>query len=347
MGGKLRVLCEKSDKVGGRDLDECLMREFAQQFSKKVKGADVLANKKAAFKLEDAVTKTKKILSANSEAAISVEFLMEDEDFASSVTRADFEKMCEPAKARCKAVLDAAIAECASNHELTVEQIDSVEIIGGSCRVPWFKKLCSDAFGGKTLSTTMNAEESVARGCALQAAMLSPLYKVRDFKVDDASNFAINVCWTETAEAAPADADMESQGDQKAAAVFPAGTSMNMLKILTFWRKRPFDLMADYVDEKVLLPGTSKALGKFRIEMPGLPEPQRVKVKAKLTQHGTFSVEGAMIVEEEEYEEKIKEKREIPPDPEEEKEEEDDTDAAKDVEGAPKSPTEKEGESKP
>merc|ERR1712217_563454 len=160
-------------------------------------------------------------------------------------------------------------------------------------------------------------------------------------------NFGINVCWTGSAEAAPADADMESQGDQKAAAVFPAGTSMNMLKILTFWRKRPFDLMADYVDEKLLLPGTSKALGKFRIDMPELPEPKRVKVKAKLTQHGTFSVEGAMIVEEEEYDDKVKEKREIPPDPEEEKEEEDDADAAKDVEGAPKSPTEKEGDGKP
>merc|ERR1719210_1498351 len=57
--GKLTVICEKSDKVGGRDMDECLMREFAAQFKKKV-GCDPLSNKKAAFKLEDAVTKTKK-----------------------------------------------------------------------------------------------------------------------------------------------------------------------------------------------------------------------------------------------------------------------------------------------
>merc|ERR1711988_1953992 len=64
--GKLTVICEKSDKVGGRDMDECLMRVFAEQFKKK-HGCDPLSNKKAAFKLEDAVTKTKKILSANSE----------------------------------------------------------------------------------------------------------------------------------------------------------------------------------------------------------------------------------------------------------------------------------------
>jgi len=81
--GKLSVVCEKSDKVGGRDMDKCLMVEFAAQFKKKV-GCDPLTNKKAAFKLEDAVTKTKKILSANSEATVSCECLMEDEDFGSN-----------------------------------------------------------------------------------------------------------------------------------------------------------------------------------------------------------------------------------------------------------------------
>merc|ERR1719456_270762 len=64
--GRLNVLCEKSDKVGGRDMDECLMREFAGQFKKK-HGCDPLTNKKASFKLEDSVTKCKKILSANNE----------------------------------------------------------------------------------------------------------------------------------------------------------------------------------------------------------------------------------------------------------------------------------------
>merc|ERR1712087_936396 len=62
-----------------------------------------------------------------------------------------------------------------------------------------------------------------------------------------------------------------------------------------------------------LLPKTPKDLGKFRIEVPEFSEAKRIKVKAKLTQHGTVSIEGAMIVEEEEYEEMTKEKRELPP----------------------------------
>merc|ERR1719188_131622 len=84
--GKLHVLCEKNDKVGGRDMDECLMRKFAERFQEKYK-MDPLSNKKSAFKLEDSVTKTKKVLSANSEAPVNCECLMEDEDFASNITR--------------------------------------------------------------------------------------------------------------------------------------------------------------------------------------------------------------------------------------------------------------------
>mmetsp|Transcript_145668 Transcript_145668/g.369668 ORF Transcript_145668/g.369668 Transcript_145668/m.369668 type:complete len:826 (+) Transcript_145668:122-2599(+) len=314
--GKLNVVVERSDKVGGRELDECLMREFASQFKKKV-GCDPLSNKKASFKLEDAVSKTKKILSANNEAGVNCECLMEDEDFASNITRADLEEMCKPAMERVTKVLQAAIAASG----LTLEQIDSVEIVGGGSRVPWVKRVCSEAFGGKDLSTTMNQEESVARGCALQAAILSPLYKVRDFKVDDTTQFAVNVGWM--GSAADSEATKEEDGDTnmgggegeyKTATVFPAGSNLNVLKMLTFYRKGPFDVKAEYADEKVLLPMTPKELGTFKIELPPQTEAKKIKVRAKLTLHGTFTIEGAQMVEEEEYEETVKEKRELPPD---------------------------------
>merc|ERR1719497_53284 len=126
-----------------------------------------------------------------------------------------FEEMCKPMMDRVKAVLDGALAMLRSGVEhhgcAGVENIDSVEIIGGASRVPWLKTMCSQAFGGKELSTTMNADESVARGCALQAAILSPLYKVRDFKVEDASPFAISVGWM--GSAADNEANKEDDGD--------------------------------------------------------------------------------------------------------------------------------------
>merc|ERR1719382_2002997 len=235
--GKLTCLCEKSDKVGGRDMDECLMREFAAQFKKQV-GCDPLSNKKASFKLEDAVTKTKKILSANYEAGINCECLMEDEDFASNITRDIFLNMCQPMMDKVQAVLDAAKAACG----LTMDQIDVVEIVGGATRVPWVKEMCSKAFG-KELSTTMNADESVARGCALQAAILSPLYKVRDFAVQDLSPFAISVGWMGSADDTNAakedDGDTQmagGEGEYKTATIFPAGSMMGTVKMLTFNR---------------------------------------------------------------------------------------------------------------
>merc|ERR1711920_686050 len=97
---------------------------------------------------------------------------------------------------------------------IPVDQIESVEMVGGATRVPWVKSMCSKAFGGKELSTTMNADESVARGCALQAAILSPLYKVRDFKVEDFSPFPVSIVGmgssADTEAAGGADEDGES-----------------------------------------------------------------------------------------------------------------------------------------
>lgn len=316
--GKLDVVCEKSDKVGGRDMDECLMREFAAQFKKK-HGCDPLTNKKASFKLEDSVTKCKKILSANNEAPISCECLMEDEDFASNMTRDLFEKMCEPMMEKVKAVLEGAKAMSG----LSVEEIDSVEVVGGASRVPWFKKMVSEAFGGKELSTTMNADESVARGCALQAAILSPLYKVREFSVNDTTNYAVSLGWmgsSADAEAVKEDGDGDTQmgggeGEYKTAVVFDVGAAYSSAKMLSFYRKGPFDVKAEFVDEKALLPLTPKALGTYKIELPTQKEAKKVQVKVKLTQHGTFAVDTAQLVEKEEYEDKMREKRELPPDP--------------------------------
>lgn len=312
--GKLNVLCEKSDKVGGRDMDECLMREFASQFEKKHKLEGVLSNKKSLFKLEDAVTKTKKVLSANYEATVNVECLMEDEDFNSVMNRVDFENMCQPMMERVKAVLEGAKAMCS----VPVDQIDSVEVVGGASRVPWWKSMCSQAFGGKELSTTMNADESVARGCALQAAILSPLYKVRDFKVEDTTLVGVTISWAGTA--VDPSAAKEDEGDTpmlggddetKVANIFPSGSMMNMIKLLTFYRKGPFEIKAAFADDGPLLPGTKQELGTYRIEVPVQAEAQKIKVRVKMNLNGMFTIEAAQLVLEEEYEETVKEKREV------------------------------------
>lgn len=252
---------------------------------------------------------------------MNVECLMEDEDFAGSITRTDMEKLCEPMRQKMQAVLDDVKAEMG----IPPEQIDFVEMVGGAHRTPFIKQLCQDAFGGKELSFTMNAEESVCRGCALQAAILSPLYKVRDFKVEDGIVHGISVGWKATSSDAAAATDAANdddgemrmtgtEGEYKTATVFPPKSMMNLIKILTFTRKEAFDLTVEYIDPSKLPAGVGKELGVFRIELPPQSELKQVKVKVKLTVHGTFQVENAQMVEDEEYTETVKEKRELPPD---------------------------------
>lgn len=78
--------------------------------------------------------------------------------------------------------------------ELRLEEIHAVEIVGGSSRIPAIKHLIEVVFG-KQPSTTLNQDEAVSRGCALQCAMLSPAVRVREFSVTDIQNYPIKLVW--------------------------------------------------------------------------------------------------------------------------------------------------------
>lgn len=77
---------------------------------------------------------------------------------------------------------------------MTPEEIHVVEIVGGSTRIPAAKALIQEVFG-KEPSTTLNADEAVARGCTLMCAILSPTFKVREFKIEDCQLFPITLNW--------------------------------------------------------------------------------------------------------------------------------------------------------
>jgi len=83
---------------------------------------------------------------------------------------------------------------CSTFADLRLDDIYAVEIVGGSSRVPAIKHQIEQIFG-KTPSTTLNQDEAVARGCALQCAMLSPAVRVRDFNVTDIQNYPIKLVW--------------------------------------------------------------------------------------------------------------------------------------------------------
>lgn len=177
--GQLKILAHSFDRsLGGRDFDEVLFQHFAAKFKDEYK-IDVYQNARACLRLRAACEKLKKVLSANPEAPLNIECLMDEKDVRGFIKRDEFEEISIPILERVKQPLEKAIAEAG----LTVENIHSIEVVGSGSRVPAIIKILTEFFG-KEPRRTMNASECVAKGCALQCAILSPTFKVRDFQVN-------------------------------------------------------------------------------------------------------------------------------------------------------------------
>ncbi|KAL7419258.1 adenyl-nucleotide exchange factor sse1 [Cryptotrichosporon argae] len=293
--GQLTVKATAYDRhFGGRDFDHALVQHFAKEFDAKYK-IDVLSSPKAVFRLSAGCERLKKILSANAEAPINVESIMNDVDASGSMKREEFEQLTEHLLERVAVPLEAALKTAG----LTVEQVDAVELVGGTIRIPAIKERVSAFFGGKTLNYTLNQEEAVARGATFACASLSPVFRVREFAVHDVTPYPIKVQWDK--EAGNPDEDTEL-------VVFPAANAIPSTKILTFYRKGPFELEARYADESAIPRGINPWVGKLTVkgvEPTASGELACVKVKARLNLHGILNFEGAYVVEEVEKEETV------------------------------------------
>eukprot|EP01042_Synura_sphagnicola_P007901 gene7901-10117_t len=186
---KLHVLATVCDReVGGRDFDNVIVGYMTEVFQKQT-GINVAGNVKARLKMEAAAEKAKKTLSPNgvTEANVSVECLANDRDLTCVITKDEFEARSSHLVSR----LIAPIERCLSEAKLSKEQISEVEVVGGSSRVNSVKRTIGQAMGldpsllNYGLKTTMNSDEAVARGAALQCAMLSSRVKVKPFNIID------------------------------------------------------------------------------------------------------------------------------------------------------------------
>jgi len=176
--GQLKVLAHSYDRsLGGKDFDEVLFHHFATKFKEEYK-IDVCQNARASLRLRAACEKMKKMLSANSEAPLNIECLMDEKDVRGFMKRDEFEQLSLPILERVRGPLDKALAEA----NLTIENVHTVEVVGSGSRVPAVTKILTEFFK-KEPRRTMNASECVAKGCALKCAILSPTFKVREFQV--------------------------------------------------------------------------------------------------------------------------------------------------------------------
>ena len=291
--GQLTVKSTAYDRnLGGRDVDYALLEHFSKEFKTKYK-IDVMSNPKATFRLSAGCEKLKKVLSANAEAPLNVESIMNDVDASSKLSREEMEGLISHVLDRIPAPLQRALADSG----LTLEQIDAIELVGGSTRVPAIRQRIQDCFPGKSLSTTLNQDEAIARGATFACAMLSPVFRVRDFHMSDIHHYPIKVQWS----ASPADPD-----DDTELLVFPQGNSIPSTKVLSFYRKEPFDLEAVYAQPNLLPGSIDPWIGHCTVkEVPVTPNGDTacVRLRARLNLHGVMSFESAYVEEIEERDE--------------------------------------------
>ncbi|KAF5346723.1 hypothetical protein D9756_010386 [Leucocoprinus leucothites] len=291
--GQLTVKSTAYDpNLGGRDIDYALLTHFAEEFKTKYK-IDVMSSPKACFRLGASCEKLKKVLSANSESPLNVESIMNDIDASSKLTREQLESLIVPLLDAVEAPIHRAIAESG----LTLEQLDSIELVGGSTRVPALRARIQQAFGGKPLSFTLNQDEAIARGATFACAMLSPVFRVRDFTAHDINHYPIKVQWAPV----PTDPD-----DDTEILVFPQGNAVPSTKILSFYRKEKFSLEAAYAEPALLPGGINPVFQSATVpEVPADPKGDStlVKVKTRLNLHGILSFETTYFEEIEEKEE--------------------------------------------
>lgn len=176
--GHMKILSHSFDmNLGGRDFDEVLFRYFAAQFKEQYH-IDVYSNTRASIRLRVSCEKLKKVLSANPEAPLNIECLMDEKDVKGFIKREDFEKLSSELLDRISIPCRKALADSG----LSVDKIHSIELVGSGSRIPAILRILTSLFGREP-RRSLNASECVARGCALQCAMLSPIFRVREYEV--------------------------------------------------------------------------------------------------------------------------------------------------------------------
>ena len=157
-----------NNRLGGEDIDNILVDHFTTEFNKKY-NLNMTKNAKAMRRLRTACESAKRTLSTSSVAKIEIDSLYDGNDFSSTLTRAKFESLCDKIFKDTLAPLDQVLKDAS----MEKSDINDVVLVGGSTRIPRIQELLSQYFNGKELNKSINPDEAVAYGAAVQAAILS------------------------------------------------------------------------------------------------------------------------------------------------------------------------------
>merc|ERR1711861_83763 len=154
--------------LGGEDFDTRLSNHFAAEFKRKHK-KDISSNARALRRLRTACERAKRTLSSTAQTSIEIDSLFEGIDFYTSITRARFEELNMDLFRKCMEPVEKTLRDA----KMDKSSVHEVVLVGGSTRIPKVQQLLSDFFNGKDLCKSINPDEAVAYGAAVQAAILS------------------------------------------------------------------------------------------------------------------------------------------------------------------------------
>lgn len=154
--------------LGGEDFDDRMVKHFIQEFKRKHKH-NISSNMKAVRRLRTACERAKRTLSSTAQTSIEIDSLHEGIDFYTSITRARFEELCMDKFRQAMAPVEKVMKDA----KMDKSKIDEVVLVGGSTRIPKIQSLLSEFFNGKELNKSINPDECVAYGAAVQAAILT------------------------------------------------------------------------------------------------------------------------------------------------------------------------------
>jgi len=162
--------------LGGEDFDQRMVEYCCQEYQKKYK-EDISRNMKARRRLQNSCEKAKRTLSTSMNATIEVDALYEGNDFSITITRAKFEQLCEDLFRKAIAPVDQVMKDA----KWSKDMVHDIVLVGGSTRVPKIQQLLKEYFNGKELCQSVNPDEAVAYGAAVQGAVLGG---VKDEKLE-------------------------------------------------------------------------------------------------------------------------------------------------------------------
>lgn len=176
--------------LGGEDLNNRMVEHFTQDFLRRHK-SDIRSNPRALMRLRTACERAKRMLSYTAQAKFEIDSLHNGIDFCGSISRARFEELNMDLYRKCIEHVE----KCLSDAKMDKSRIHDVVLVGGSSRIPKVQNLLQDFFNGKNLCNSINPDEAVAYGAAVQAAILRGecSQKVQDLILLDVTPLSLGI----------------------------------------------------------------------------------------------------------------------------------------------------------